>query len=181
MDAVEKAVRETPPAFFVALLADLDEASAELSALGKALDQRCGVDAPSTSAIADALGTARDLVREIARAVLPAAAPAAAAAPSEEAAASAETGASGSERPQRTSPVLQDEVHSRDDAFRLLGLVAEYFRQHEPHTPIPFLLERATRWGRLPLPDLLAELIPNDAARATVNQLTGLEFPKPAK
>ncbi|MBL8896670.1 MAG: type VI secretion system protein TssA [Planctomycetes bacterium] len=183
MDAVAKAVRESAPSFFVNLVADIEEAQAELKALGAELDARCKADAPSTSALADALVSARDLVRDIAREVL--AASAAQSAKVEAAAAAAAeapaTGGAAAAPAASAAPVVQNQVHSREDAFRLVGLVAEYFREHEPHTPITMLLERASRWGRMSLPELLAELIPNDAARATFAQMTGLEFPKPQK
>jgi type VI secretion system protein ImpA len=186
MEAVAKAVRESNPAFLVNLVADIEESQAELKALGAKLDACCGGDAPPTSALADALTAARDMVRDIAREVLASAATqgakAAEATASAAAAAAAPASAGSSAAPAApAAPVIQTEVHSRDDAFRLVTLVAEYFRAHEPHTPITLLLERASRWGRMSLPELLAELIPNDAARTTFAQMTGIEFPKPQK
>ena len=46
----------------------------------------------------------------------------------------------------------EDGYLEQEDAFRVLTSVADYFRRTEPHSPISFLLERAVRWGRLPLP-----------------------------
>ncbi|MBK9386846.1 MAG: type VI secretion system protein TssA [Planctomycetes bacterium] len=186
MEAVAKAVRETSPAFLVSLIADIEEAQLELKALGAKLDACCGADSPPSSAIGDALGSARDMVRDIAREVLASAAAqgakAADAAASSAAAAEASASVGGAAVVAAPSaPVIQTEIQSREDAFRLVELVAEYFRAHEPHTPITLLLERASRWGRMTLPELLAELIPNDAARITFSQMTGIEFPKPQK
>ncbi|NAW57741.1 MULTISPECIES: type VI secretion system protein TssA [unclassified Vibrio] len=48
---------------------------------------------------------------------------------------------------------------NRDLAFHLLREVSDYFRQSEPHSPVSFLLEKAIRWGYLPLPELLQEMM----------------------
>ena len=52
---------------------------------------------------------------------------------------------------------------SREEAFRTLEQVAQFFRRTEPHSPISYQLEQAVRWGRLPLPDLIHELIADPA------------------
>ena len=56
-------------------------------------------------------------------------------------------------------------VVTRDDAFRLLLQVAEFFRKTEPHSPVSYSLEQAVRWGRMSLPELLADLIGDSSAR----------------
>jgi type VI secretion system protein ImpA len=56
--------------------------------------------------------------------------------------------------------------------------VADYFRQSEPHSPVSYALEQAVRWGRMPLPDLLAELIPDESARTNMLRMTGIPAAK---
>lgn len=48
---------------------------------------------------------------------------------------------------------------NRDLAFRLLRQIADYFHVSEPHSPISFMLEKSIRWGYLPLPELLQEML----------------------
>ena len=56
-------------------------------------------------------------------------------------------------------------LRDREDAFRTLLKVAEFFRRTEPHTVLSYTLEQLVRWGRMPLPELLVELIPEDSVR----------------
>jgi type VI secretion system protein ImpA len=62
----------------------------------------------------------------------------------------------------------------RDEALRVLGEIAASFRRSEPHSPLSYLLDQAVRWGRLPLPDLMAELLPEGDARERYFKMTGL-------
>ena len=57
-------------------------------------------------------------------------------------------------------PDWRPTVRTREDAFRALLQVADYFKRTEPHSPVAYSLEQAVRWGRMPLPELLTELIP---------------------
>jgi type VI secretion system protein ImpA len=61
--------------------------------------------------------------------------------------------------------------------------VADFFKRTEPHSPISYALEQAVRWGRMPLPELLQELIPEDAVRGQLFKLVGIvprqEGPRP--
>ena len=66
------------------------------------------------------------------------------------------------------------QLRSRDDALALVLKVADYFRRTEPHSPVTFALEQAVRWGRMPLPVLLAELIPDEASRMHFFKMIGI-------
>ncbi len=65
-------------------------------------------------------------------------------------------------------------VRTREDAFRDLLQIAEYFRQSEPHSPVSYALEQAVRWGRMDLRALMEELIRDDDSRGRVFSLTGI-------
>lgn len=60
---------------------------------------------------------------------------------------------------------------SREQALRKLSEAAAYFRSTEPHSPIPYLIERAVRWGGMPLMEVLQEFIedPNALQRIQAN------------
>ncbi|MEE8467672.1 MAG: type VI secretion system protein TssA, partial [Planctomycetota bacterium] len=160
-DDVQTAVRETPVTFFVNLLEDIEGAVEEWAKLGRALDERCGADSPPSSAVKESLQNALDTVRHIARDVLPV---------EPEVGEPEEGSAPGGVPGAQASGPIGD----REAAFRSLLQVADFFRKTEPHSPLPFLIERTVRWGRMPLPDLLQELIPDQNARDTFHQLTGV-------
>ncbi|MFC3152718.1 ImpA family type VI secretion system protein [Litoribrevibacter euphylliae] len=72
--------------------------------------------------------------------------------------------------------VTNGEIVSRDHAFNELRKVADYFLKTEPHSPVYMLIERAIRWGYMPLPELLQELVgDNDAVMGRITNLAGLE------
>lgn len=71
---------------------------------------------------------------------------------------------------------IAGQIQNRDHAFHELRKLADYFKQTEPHSPVPFLLERAIRWGYLSLPELLQEMTGgNSQVLSHINQLTGMD------
>ena len=69
-------------------------------------------------------------------------------------------------------------IHNREDAFKMLLKVAEFFRKTEPHSPVSYMLQQAVRFGRMDLPKLLAELIDDGDALRHFAERTGIELPK---
>ncbi|MBI4746864.1 MAG: type VI secretion system protein TssA [Acidobacteria bacterium] len=65
-------------------------------------------------------------------------------------------------------------LRSRQDALKMLADVATYYRQAEPHSPIPYLIERAIRWSNLSLQDWLREALKSDEALGNVQDLLGI-------
>ena len=65
-------------------------------------------------------------------------------------------------------------VKNREDAFKKLMEISDFFRRTEPHSPIPYILERAVKWGDMPLETLIRELIPDSSARDYYASLTGI-------
>ncbi|MFT6123142.1 MAG: type VI secretion system protein ImpA [Oleiphilaceae bacterium] len=55
-------------------------------------------------------------------------------------------------------------------------MVANYFRQTEPHSPLCGALERVVEWGNMSLQELMLALIPDASARANYTQLTGIDL-----
>jgi type VI secretion system protein ImpA len=64
---------------------------------------------------------------------------------------------------------------SREQAFRQMTEIAEYFRKTEPHSPVSYLLEKAVRWGNMPLHELMQELISDESTRTRFSELTGVK------
>jgi type VI secretion system protein ImpA len=154
MAMIEQAVGETPAPFFATLVEDLDGSIEEFGRLEAIFQDKYGNHAPPTSNIRSSLQACRDAVTHIARHKLSAAAPPAQDNP-QDGSPGASPGKAGS------AGTLQD----REAAFQTLLRVAEFFRRTEPHSPLSYTLEQAVRWGRMSLPELVAELIPDDGPR----------------
>ncbi|MGV6475164.1 type VI secretion system protein TssA [Azotobacter vinelandii] len=63
---------------------------------------------------------------------------------------------------------------SREQAYRQLGLIADYLARTEPHSPVPYLIRKAMEWGDKPLGDLLSELLSADPEARRVWTLLGI-------
>lgn len=77
---------------------------------------------------------------------------------------------------QSQAPLQGAALANRDQAFTELRKISEFFQRTEPHSPVHMLLERAIRWGYMPLPELLAEMVgENDQVMGRISQMAGLE------
>jgi type VI secretion system protein ImpA len=65
-------------------------------------------------------------------------------------------------------------IQSRDDAYSRLAEISEFLRKIEPHSPVPYLLQRAIAWGGLNFSELLPELLRDQAALQEVGDLLRL-------
>ena len=68
-------------------------------------------------------------------------------------------------------------IRTREDALRELGRIADYFRATEPHSPLAYTLADAVRRGRMTLPELLAEIVPDQEARDAMLSRLGIRPP----
>jgi type VI secretion system protein ImpA len=69
-------------------------------------------------------------------------------------------------------------IANRADAFTVLLQVADYFRRTEPQSVVPFGLEQVVRWGNMPLPALLSELLPDESPRHQLFRQVGIRPPE---
>jgi type VI secretion system protein ImpA len=170
-EAFQKAVAETPAKFFKDLVEGLTQCSEEYARLCAVLDEKCGSNAPPSSNIRSALSACLDVIKEVARDKLQAAAPAQdASTPDKDGAAGAAAAGPGG---------VMGVIRDREDAFTHLIKVADFFRRTEPQSPVPFAIEQVVRWGRMPLPDLLNELIPEEGPRKNLFKFIGIHPPEP--
>lgn len=143
------------------------------TAMDNAVSARFGGNAPSTRRVAEALQAILDLVTRIAGAP-------AEDVPAEEAEATADGpgggavaagggggGGGGGPKPLRT----------REDAIRQIEEIAAFFRKTEPHSPLASTLDDAARRARLPLTELLAEVLPDASARRMLLTALGIRVP----
>lgn len=168
LQTLQKVVAETPAGFYQTLRDDLSECSAEFEKLVALLEEKCGNDssghslAPPSSNIRNALQACREAIDYLAPAA--ASSPEGAAGPASLPAEVTEGGVG----------KLWDHVRNREDAFRALLQVAEFFKRTEPHSPVSYALEQAVRWGRMPLPELLGELVPEESVREQLFKMIGI-------
>jgi type VI secretion system protein ImpA len=67
---------------------------------------------------------------------------------------------------QAAGPGAVGAIRTRQDAVRAMETVAEFFRQNEPSSPIPLLLERAARLVSKSFLEVLADMAPDAVAQA---------------
>ena len=176
----EKAVSETGVAFYRRVRDDLAQTQEAWEALCSSLEAKAGGSAPPASNIRGALAKFAESFGFVTSSMILDEAPAVAdEAPGEAGGSGGGDAASGSAPAAAAAPRDAGEIRTRADAFRQLERVAEWFRRVEPHSPVSYSLEQAVRWGQLPLPDLLTELIGDDNVRENVFRLTGIRKPAP--
>jgi type VI secretion system protein ImpA len=66
---------------------------------------------------------------------------------------------------------------SRTDALRQLAEVAQYFQRTEPHSPVAYLVNRAIKWGQMPLELWLEDVIKDGTVLGHLKETLGLETP----
>lgn len=65
-------------------------------------------------------------------------------------------------------------IRSRQDALKRLADVASFFRQTEPHSPVSYLVQRAVKWGNMPLNEWLQEVIKDEAVLGNLRETLGV-------
>ncbi|MCA8944763.1 MAG: type VI secretion system ImpA family N-terminal domain-containing protein [Planctomycetes bacterium] len=66
-------------------------------------------------------------------------------------------------------------ITNRKVAFERLREVADYLKRTEPHSPVAYLVQRAIKWGDMPLESVIAELVKNNDVRKQVYETLGLK------
>ncbi|MCL2591483.1 MAG: type VI secretion system protein TssA [Betaproteobacteria bacterium] len=65
-------------------------------------------------------------------------------------------------------------ITSRAGAIHQLREVARYFREHEPHSPVALLAERAAKWAEMPLEHWLKTVIKDEPTLKQLRELLDL-------
>jgi type VI secretion system protein ImpA len=134
-----------------AVVEDIAECIVELKKLQDALGARMG------EASAPGMGHVRKAVldcQELAQLILQRKGPAPVAAPKE----AEETSDSADTAPSSTAPPAR-RMLTRDDVLDRLAEASALLLQMEPHSPIAYMIQRAVKLARLPLPDLMRVLV----------------------
>ncbi len=64
-------------------------------------------------------------------------------------------------------------IQNRQDALKRLGDIAVFFQKTEPHSPISYLVQRAVKWGNMPLESWLQDVIKDETVIFQIRQTLG--------
>jgi type VI secretion system protein ImpA len=167
---IEQAIEATPREHCQAMVDDLTESWQELDALTQDLSAKLGQYAPSFSGLRQTLGECRSLAQQMLQRKAPDL--------SQVVAASDEGGAGPSGNGQAS--FLGRQVSSRTQVYQQLAAAAALLQQLEPHSPIPYLVQRAVELGALPFPELMKQLIYDTSVLASMNRELGIKEPAEA-
>jgi type VI secretion system protein ImpA len=175
----DKAVEASPVAHFQTLFEDLNEAWREFEHLDRTVDDRFGRESPGLTGIKQAIADCLSLVTEIGNkkgGFAPTPEPELTQQAPEEA---TDVGMQENSEPVLPPPrrpvVAPSELQNRADALRQLAEVADYFRRTEPHSPVSYLVQRAVRWGEMPLEAWLQNVIHDENVLDQLRETLGLK------
>jgi type VI secretion system protein ImpA len=149
----EQAVAATPREYYQTAVEDIGQSAEELEALTNVLGEKLGEVAPTLSQVRRALVDCQELAQIVLKRKGPAPAPAAESAPASDGAA----GANGPVAAAQPAPAVRP--LTRDDVLNRLADASALLLQMEPHSPIAYLVQRAVKLARLPLPELMRVLV----------------------
>ena len=170
IEQFEQVLCASPKDFLRALLGDLSEAITALDKLSGLLSEKYASDAPPTSRIRETLEGVHDLVRSRTRDILP---------PETEAANGGDATEDGQAEAHAGNGATRvpGMIGSREEALQALAKISDFFKRTEPHSTIAFTLDDLIRRARMTLPELLAELLPDESARRTFLMSAGIRPP----
>lgn len=61
---------------------------------------------------------------------------------------------------------VSGEIRSREDAIQMMEKIGDYFKNHEPSSPIPLFMERAKRLTNMNFLDILKDVAPEGLKQA---------------
>ena len=64
-------------------------------------------------------------------------------------------------------------IQNRQDALKRLSDIAAFFQKTEPHSPISYLVQRAVKWGNMPLENWLQDVIKDETVIFQLRQTLG--------
>ncbi|MEM9556802.1 MAG: type VI secretion system protein TssA [Acidobacteriota bacterium] len=165
-EKIAVAVSLTDTDFYQRLAQELHDASEALDALHAALDAQLGTtDAPHLRQVDELLDVIGQFIDDQLAHRLD----------DDEAAADGDAIDDDSPGGARRGPSPSAPIRSRADAYRRLSEAAAYLQRTEPHSPTPYLVQRAVAWGDMTLTQLLRELVTEDGHRQAIYRLLGVD------
>lgn len=178
-EQLNKAVAATPRAFYETLLEDVQQSKDECEQLDRVSDEKFGRSAPSLVDIKKTIDECLDFVRGTVKKKR-----AQEGIKDEDGDQSTATNGLDEDAGVQAQEMLPVGVGSgsvpfdpvnRADALRRLEAVAAFFRRTEPHSPVSYLVQRAARWGRMPLEEWLQEVIKSEDVLGQLRETLGIK------
>lgn len=167
-DTFRKAVEETPRETCQTVADDLAECLTEIVELDRVLEERLATFAPSISNLRQAIYDCDILAKQILEQKGPATAEA------DEASFSDNSGGEDSGVTGSQLQTARPAMNSRAQVYQTIAEAAKVLRQLEPHSPIPFMLERAVELGGLTFPELMKVIIRNPEVLSVLGRELGI-------
>lgn len=164
-DAWRKAKGTSRRAFYEDAFAILNQCWEEFQDLDRVMDEKFARQTPGLGALKKSLDDIRTLVEKLVkekRILEPDAI-------TDQATASEPEGGAG-------TSVAVGPVRSREEALRRLAEVARYFEVNEPHSPVAYLVQRAIKWGQMPLELWLEDVIKDGGVLGQLKETLGLKM-----
>ncbi len=164
-----KAVQEAPREICQTVADDLSECLTEIVELDRVLEAKLGTYAPSISNLRQAIYDCQVLAKQMLEQKGPG--PVEASEPGLEAEMAGEEPEASGER----GPAGRPAMNSRAQVFQTIAEAARILKQLEPHSPVPFMLDRAVELGALPFPELMKVLIHNPEVLSVLSRELGIK------
>jgi type VI secretion system protein ImpA len=162
-EAWRKAKDATRRAFYEETFAVLTDCWNEFQALDKVMDEKFGNQTPGLGSLKKTLESIRTLVEKLVkekRVLEP------------DPTLDGQIGATPSSDGEGTAG--SGHLSGRAEALRQLAEVAQFFQRTEPHSPVAYLVQRAIKWGQMPLELWLEEVIKDGATLGHVKETLGI-------
>lgn len=166
---LKKSIQKTEDNFFKDFQKNVNETQAYVTKLQQFLDEKMGKGGPSLYRIRDKL----ELFRQYVEWVL---------SEKEKEKETKERVIKGMEitKSEKVATVdektaLNDTIHGRGEAYAMIEKAADYLVKLDPHSPAPYLIKRAVRWGHLSFDELLKEMIHDQNTLMELKRLFGVE------
>ena len=160
-DEFEKEGRSVGPAHWLALRRTVNEALTAWVRTGRLLDEKAVSDSPSGSNVRTALQKMLEVCNRFA--------------PAEDAETKTEDGEQAGS--VGSTSVRSGGINGREQALHQLQALAEWFKRNEPNSPIGYTLDEAVRRARMTWPDLVSELVADEASRSALMVSIGMKRP----
>ena len=173
IDIFQKAMDSSSVQFCQDLIEDIEGCLEAFQELTQTLDEKGGEFSPPSSNIKNILTEILGVIKHLSKDKL------ALAAPDEDSAEGGEAGDSADAAPGAATggvSVTAGAIQNREEAFKQLLRISDFFMKTEPHSPVPYAIEKAVRWGRMPLHELMGELLTDSQARETYELVTGVKL-----
>ena len=66
------------------------------------------------------------------------------------------------------------ELRNRRDALKRLAEIADFFKRTEPHSPVSYLVQKAVKWGDMPLDSWLQEVVKDQGVLFQLRETLGV-------